>query len=50
VLHEEADFGDAATALSERADCPVLVVRPSSIHVSIRPGSPQVQAQAAAAV
>ena len=38
MMEEESDFGNVATALGARADCPVLVVRPSSSHVSIIPG------------
>jgi len=38
VLEEESDFGSAASALADGANCPVIVVRPSSAHVSIIPG------------
>lgn len=37
ILPEDSDFGESVDAVVRAASCPVLVVRPSATHVSIRP-------------
>jgi hypothetical protein len=44
VIPEDADFGAPADALVASADCPVLVVRPAAVRVSIRPSNPALTA------
>ena len=46
VLAEGDDFDRTASAVAESAECPVLVVRPSTVHVSIRPGLGSVKTRA----